>query len=190
MGKRCTYSVGSSECYYNGINFVLRGGQEHRDFKISQLKFYSVENPEKPTEKVEVIKYTEFGSKNRPGGRCQLNLTNKVILRYCVCPRVGERCHVHLLKDYLSKLPKCAYEQDILYWKECSKQPISKADAWYKACPLGHNTLDTKLKTILQLDGLKTENRSNHSLRATAITRMQEEKVPENIIMEQSGHLL
>lgn len=55
--------------YYNGINFVLRGGQEHRDFKISQLKFYSVENPEKPTKKLEVVEYTEFGSKNRPGGR-------------------------------------------------------------------------------------------------------------------------
>lgn len=119
--------------YYNGINFVLRGAQEHRDFKISQLKFYLVDNPEKPTEKVEVAEYTEFGSKNRPGGRCQLNLTVKVILRYCVCPRVGERCHVHLLKDYLSKLPKCAYERDIFYWKE---QPISKADAWYKASPL------------------------------------------------------
>ena len=102
---------------------------------------------------------------------------------------MGERCHVRLLKDYLSKLPKCAYERDIFYWKECSKQPISEAGAWYKASPLGHNTLDTKLKTILQLGGLKTENRSNHSLRATAITRMQEEKVPENIIMEQSGHL-
>ena len=54
---------------------------------------------------------------------------------------------------------------------------------------IGHNTLDTKLKTMIQLGGLKTENRSNHSLRATAITRMQEEKFPENIIMEQSGHL-
>ena len=41
--------------YYNGINFVLRGRQEHRDFKISQLKLYSVENLEKPTEKVEVV---------------------------------------------------------------------------------------------------------------------------------------
>ena len=102
---------------------------------------------------------------------------------------MGECCHVHLLKDYLSKLPKCAFEQDIFYWKECSKQNISKTDAWYKATPLGHNTLDTKLKTILQLGGLKTENRSSHSLCATASTRTQENKVPENVIMEQSGYL-
>ena len=50
--------------------------------------------------------------------------------------------------------------------------------------------LDTKLKAILRLGGLKTENRSSHSLRASAITRMQEKKLPENVIMEQSGHLL
>ena len=136
-----------------------------------------------------MVEYTEFGSKNRPGGRRQLNVTNKIILHYFVCPHVGERCHVHVLKDYLSKLPKCAFGQDIFYWKECSKQNISKTDAWYKATPLGYNTLDAKLKTILQLGGLKTENRSNHSLRASTITRMQEKKVPENVIMEQSGHL-
>ena len=45
-----------------------------------------------------------------------------------------------------------------------------KTDAWYKATPLVYNTLDAKLKTILQLGGLKTENRSNHSLRASTIT--------------------
>ena len=137
-----------------------------------------------------MVEYTEFGSKNRPGGRRQLNFTNKIILHYFVCPRVGECCHVHVLKDYLSKLPKCAFERDIFYWKQCSKQNISKTNAWYKATPLGYNMLDTKLKAILQLGGLKTENRSSQSLRASAITRMQEKKLPENVIMEQSGHLL
>ena len=141
-----------------------------RNTAILKSRCYSLENPEKPTEKLEVVEYTEFGSKNHPGGRHQLNLTNKIILHYFVCPHVGERCHVHVLKDYLSKLPKCAFGRDIFYWKECSNQNISKTDAWYKATPLVYNTLDAKLKTILQLGGLKTENRSNHSLRASTIT--------------------
>ena len=48
------------------------------------MNFFSLENPEKPTEKPEVVEYTEFGSKNRPGGRRQLNFTNKIILHYHV----------------------------------------------------------------------------------------------------------
>ena len=54
---------------------------------------------------------------------------------------------------------------------------------------LGHNTLNSKLKTMLQMAGLTTERKSNHSLRATSISRMFQAKVPEKIIMERSGHL-
>ena len=34
--------------FYNGLNFVLRGGQEHRELKISQLNFKSIPDPEHP----------------------------------------------------------------------------------------------------------------------------------------------
>ena len=54
---------------------------------------------------------------------------------------------------------------------------------------LGHNTLNSKLKTMLQMASLTTERKSNHSLRATSISRMFQAKVPEKIIMERSGHL-
>ena len=41
--------------FYNGLNFVLRGGQEH------SLILY-------PGEDTECVEYYEHGSKNRPGG--------------------------------------------------------------------------------------------------------------------------
>ena len=67
---------------------------------------------------MELVTYTEHGSKNRPGGSHQLNLNNKCINHY-VRPDLGDRCHVKLLKLYLSKLPKVAFEKDIFIGRNC-----------------------------------------------------------------------
>ncbi len=34
--------------FYNGLNFVLRGGQEHRELKIPQLNFKTIPDPKYP----------------------------------------------------------------------------------------------------------------------------------------------
>ena len=67
--------------------------------------------------------------------------------------------------------------------------PSTSADPWYTAVPLGHNILDRYLKNILDAARISSVNKSNHSLRATAISRLQEKKVPEKLVMERSGHL-
>ena len=46
---------------YYGLFFVLHGGQEHRDLKLSQIVIKSVPNPDKL---IDVVEYTEHGSKN------------------------------------------------------------------------------------------------------------------------------
>ena len=65
----------------------LRGGDEHRELKISQFK---------PTVDPDKYTYTENGSKNRSGGMAQLNLQNKVVPINSV-PQHWPRCLVHLL---------------------------------------------------------------------------------------------
>ena len=124
--------------------------------------------------------------KNCPGGRKQLNLTNKSV-RYYSQPLLGNRCHVHLLRLYISKLPSVAVEKDLFYCKPL--QQVTNEDVWYCAVPMGHNTLDRKLKEIFTAADLNTDCISNHSLRATLISRMYNAKVPEKLIMERSGHL-
>ena len=158
--------------YYNGLKFVLRGGDEHRSLKISQLVFKSVPNPDKPSETIRTVEYTEFGSKNRSGSSKQLNIRNKSVLRYSR-PDLRERCHVYLLELYMSKLPKEAFVKDNFYCKPKSDTPSDGSVPWYINLPVGHNLLDRKLKEILKVGGISTENRSNHSLRATAISRKQ-----------------
>ena len=93
--------------YYNGLNLVLRGGDEHRNLKLSQFKIKTVPHPQFPSQETECVVYTEHGSKNRSGGSKQLNLDNKVITQYAK-PHLGNRCHIQLLKKYFSKLPQTA----------------------------------------------------------------------------------
>lgn len=57
--------------YYNGLNFVLRGGQEHRNLKVSQFNIRNVPDPDNPGERITCCEYSEHGSKNHPGGRHQ-----------------------------------------------------------------------------------------------------------------------
>ena len=146
MGTHSPSALLNSVFFYNELNFVLRGGDEHRDLNISQLQFedniVDSSNPEKLTS---CVKYTEHGSKNRPGGRHQLNLENKVVVQY-VCPELGEWCHVHLMKLYLPKLPSCAKELDAFYWNPKKNIPSGDDEPWFTRNVVGHNTLDKMLK--------------------------------------------
>ena len=165
--------------FYNGLNFVLRGGQEHRNLKISQLKFSTVPDPDRPDLFIDCIEYTEHGSKHRPGGHHQLNLENKVATQY-TRSELGVRCHVYLLQLYLSKLPVRAFEWDIFYMKAKITIPDSSSEPWYAETTVGHNTLDKFLKTMLINANVNAEKGSNHSLRATAISRMYHNNVLKN----------
>ena len=57
-------------------------------------------------------------------------------------------------------------KKDLFYCRPLKK--FSDDGPWYCNMSLGHNTLSSKLKTILQMAGLTTERKTNHSLRATS----------------------
>lgn len=78
-------------------------------------------------------------------------------------------------------------EKDFFYCKPL--QQATPEGPWFCAVPMGHNTLDRKLIEIFALADLSTDSISNHSLRATSISRMYNAQVPEKLIMEHSGHL-
>ena len=80
--------------YAIGKTFCLRGGQEHRTLKLSQLQRDS-----------DKYVYHENVSKNRNGSFKQLHIKSKVVPVY-PCPEAGERCPVYLLDLYISKLPE------------------------------------------------------------------------------------
>jgi integrase len=60
-------------------------------------------------------------------------------------------------------------------------------DLWFEARPIGWNMLEKRFKEMCKDAGL-TGNFTNHSGRATSITRLYDAGVPEKSIMKRSGH--
>ena len=48
--------------YYNGLNLILCGGDEHRALKISQFEIQTVQDPNDPSLMTNCLVYTVHGS--------------------------------------------------------------------------------------------------------------------------------
>ena len=161
--------------YTVGKMFCLKGGQEHRFLKLSQI----VQTHEKYI-------YYENISKNHNGSFKQLHVKSKVVPLY-PCPDIGERCPVYILDKYISKLPDKFRKDDFFYARPLEKIPDDENAPWYAPVPLGKHTLQSmvqKMCTEAKIEGCKT----NHSLRATAATQMFQQGAPEKLIQERTGH--
>ena len=165
--------------FNNGKNFCLRGGNEHRNLRLSQLR--RTENG---------YTYTENASKNRSGGLAQLHIKNKSVQIH-ENPEAGDRCHCRLLDLYISKLPPEAVEKDLFYvrpMEKVNKQPPTyERSVWYYSIPLGRNKLSQMVPEMCKLGNI-SGHKTNHSLRATGATELYEAQVPEKIIQERTGH--
>ena len=140
---------------------MLRGGQEHRDLRISQ--FTRLTHPDCYT-------YTENYSTNRAGGLAQLRIEHKKVPIY-MNAEAGDRCHVKLLDFNLSKLPSTAKERDIFYWLPLTEAPSDPKKPWFTSSPCGKNTLSKMVKEMLQEAGV-TEKKTNPSLRAAGVSQL------------------
>ncbi len=159
--------------YYNGKGCCLRGGEEHRNLKLSQFK-----------KQKDGYIYTENKSKNRSGGLGQLNLPNKSV-KIMRCSDAGERCHCYLLDTYFKRIPR---DCDCFYLRPLQKPDIGKACAvWFSSVPLGRNKLAGMTKEMCKVAGIR-DQKTNHSLRATGATELFLAGVPEKIIQQRTGH--
>ena len=153
--------------YTIGKMFCLRGGQEHRALKLSQLQRCDDGR----------YVYYENVSKNRNGSFKQLHIKNKVVPVFA-CPEAGERCPVRILDQYISKLPEEAKQKDLFYVRPLEKKPLELSKPWYSSVPLGKHTLQQKVCAEAGVVGCKT----NHSFRATSVTDMYKAGAPEKLI--------
>ncbi len=161
--------------YAIGKTFCLRGGQEPRALKLSQLQ--------RDTDK---YVYYENVSRNRNGSFRQLHIKSKVVPVY-PCPEAHERCPVHLLDLYISKLPEEAKKKDLLCVRQLEKKPLYPGKPWYSAVQIGKHTLHAKVKTMCAIAGIGGHE-TNHSLRATGATELYKRAAPEKLIQERTGH--
>ncbi len=118
--------------FYVGKLFCLRGREEHRALKASQLK--RLQDPDRYV-------YTEHGSKNRSGGLSHMKVKNKVV-PVIANPANGDRCLVRILDFYLAKLPdQATLKEDLFYMQPLPAVPADSDAPWFKKQAVGKNTL-------------------------------------------------
>ena len=175
MGTTTPAGLQNAAFFVVGKMFCLHGGQEHHGLQLSQLKRYE-----------DRYMYYENTSKNRNGTFKQLRVKSKVVPLF-PCPEAGERCPVHILDKYISKLPTEAKDKDLFYIQPLQKVANDDNKPWYSSIPLGKHTLHAKLKNMCSDAGIGG-HKTNHSLRATAATELFRRGAPETLIQERTGH--
>ena len=163
--------------FCNGLYFALRSGNEHRQLRFCSSQIQLIEqNDERP-----YLKYTEDISKNRPGGIRGRNIKPKIVIHHANTDN-KDRCFVRLFKKYTQLCP--AHTPSNAFYLKPAINPTS--NCWYSTVPIGHNTLrnTTRLCKNAGIEGFRT----NHSLRATAATRLYQSGVDEQLVMERTGH--
>ena len=165
---------------YVGLQFCLRGVQEQYDLTITQ---FVRSQPDTSIYNSDIFySYTELVSKNNQHRFKDIDLHNKQVRAYAV---PGDpRCLVKLLDLYVSRLPPDA---KFLYMHPLMSVPCDPSKPWYTKQRVGINTIKGMIPKIFEKAELQNKY-SNHSLRATSITRMFNAGITEKVIAERSGH--
>ena len=158
-----------------GVNFGLRGGDEHR--KLTRENF----RVERDAQGKQYLEYMEIISKTYKGGLKHRKIDPHKARAYAISG--SERCPVSIYTKYISKLSLNASPAAFYF------QPLVKPrdDVWFSQVPVGHNKLASTVKNIMTKAGFNGFY-TNHSLRATTATRLFQNDVSEQLIMNQTGH--
>ena len=135
----------------------------------------------KPGERPYLL-YAEDISKNRPGGLKGRKYKPKVVTHYANTVNPS-RCFVRIFKKYNSLCPP-ERPHDAFYLSPL-KQPAQ--DRWFSRVPVGRNKLANVVSIMCKVAGIGGY-KTNHSLRATAATRLYSSGIDEQLVMECTGH--
>ena len=180
LGMTSPKQLQETAFFYMGLNFVLRGIQEQYNLVPSQLQrvppdYYTYDSSV-------YYEYTEFISKNNQHRFKDINSSNKQVRSYA--QPESNRCLVKMLDMYLSYLPSNAKIFDL---RPLAKFPETSEKSCFSKQRVGENTLAKIIPNISKNSGCGVHY-TNHSLRATAITRMFNSGLSEKVICETSGH--
>ena len=157
--------------YLIGLCFAIRGG-EHRKLRHDPSQIQLVDSYSG-----ECLVFTEHVSKTNQGGLLHRKKAPKKVIHHENI-RNPDRCLVRLYKLYNSKCPTDR-PKDAFYLKPLVNP---RDDVWYQRMPVGHNILSKTVPRLFKEAGLSGYY-TNHSLRATAATRLFEAGVDEQLLM-------
>ena len=165
-----------------GLGCAMRAGKEHHGLKAPGPGVESQFTWKYDDNGVRFIRYTQkLHSKTNQGGLRHRKCKPKIVDIFPI-PN-SKRDPVMIIEKYLSVLP-CNRKHDNLYMHS-NKDFLS--GPWYLDKPLGINKLQSVVADMCKKAGIPGRF-TNHSLRATAATRLYHAQVDEQIIQEITGH--
>ncbi|CAC5410634.1 KCTD1_15 [Mytilus coruscus] len=182
LGKMYTYFDVNTPCGLQNkvfldfmIYFCNRGRENLRALKKSDFKFYG-HGPSK------YVQLRDHSTKNHKGDSAYD--TESQGGRLFVTPS-NPLCPVKSLEKYMSHLH---IELDCFWQRPRQSDKLKPGDdIWYEKIPVGRNTLGNKMKDMSEQFGL-SKKYTNHCLRTTAITLLDQDGFEAREIMAVSGH--
>ena len=178
LGDHNPHALLNTVVFMVGLYFALRSGDEHRQLRHSPCQIQLIEKPgERP-----YLLYTEDRSKNNPGGLKGRKHKPKVVPHYGNTDN-PDRCFVRIFKKYRALCP-VDRPNNAFYLTPLTKPSDT---CWFSCVPLGRNKLSNAVASMCKLAGIQGF-KTNHSLRATAATRLYSSGIDEQLVMERTGH--
>jgi len=164
--------------YLLGVQFALRSREEHRSLRFgddSQLTLGFEDG-------VEFLKYREDCSKTRHGGIQDRFRQPKEVIVYSGMTD-SPKDLVLLYKKYISHRLQCT-KTNAFYLRPLN---YPRGDIWYADQPIGINTIAMVVKNLMKF---KEDSNlyTNHSLRRTAVCRMNQAGIDIESIKKRTGH--
>ena len=166
--------------YLVGLHCALRAGKEHHNLRA--IPFNSQFTWLHDDTGITYLRYTEdLGLKTNKGGLKHRKIDAKQVDVYPI-PN-SYRCPLCIIGMYLSLLPQDRSSHAFYL------QPLRNynCNCWFQDKPVGVNKLQKVVKVICEKGGLPGYY-TNHSLRATAATRLYHSNFDEQVIQEVTGH--
>lgn len=153
-----------------------RGGEG-----VKCLASYFKEDINNAGEKTGRMEYNPIFDKTTQGGDKPC-APSKWLIKNKVNP---DLCPVRLLRKFFEKRNKINIPRLFL-----TVNPFWKLGKWYKNIPVGKNLITRWTSTEAKKSGLATEKVkiTNHSLRATAVSKLAKQGVEENTLIKITGH--
>ena len=177
LGRDTPLMLVDTIMYKVGKLFGLRGGEEIRDFRYSNIVFTHLTDS-----KVKVV-FVENQSKTNHRG---LEGSSHCPVRGPHVENTGDKdSFFQLVNLYLSKLnPESNLDKS--FWFTPLKK-FEEDGIWFKLCPIGVNKCKTFVKRLMDGTGIRGRW-TNHSLRTTTVNDMQDAGFSDADIMKRTGH--
>lgn len=165
--------------YLISINCGLRGGEELRQLKWGAGAQLTLK---KLPDGTEILHYQEDISKTNKGGIRDHHVRPKSLHVY---PANEEgKCLVNIFKKYAQLRPT----NDTSGAFFLRDHPKYSEGVWFLNTPIGHNTLASTMRNLMESAGEDSAHYSNHSGRRTAVCRVMEATGNKELAKKVTGH--